>query len=104
VGRLRLIDFDQVSLSSLNRHAVATRADVGMPKAICLQVCSSFRADSSREISKDLLLAVPRSRTIWRPALVNLFCIVLAASVELGRRESVKETLPPTFRLHAFHI
>ncbi|CAL8471181.1 g10723 [Coccomyxa elongata] len=37
VGRLRLIDFDQVSLSSLNRHAVATRADVGMPKATCLQ-------------------------------------------------------------------
>lgn len=40
VGRLRLIDFDQVSLSSLNRHAVATRADVGMPKATCLQVCA----------------------------------------------------------------
>ncbi|XP_020675805.1 tRNA threonylcarbamoyladenosine dehydratase 2 [Dendrobium catenatum] len=37
VGRLLLVDFDQVSLSSLNRHAVATRADVGMPKAICLQ-------------------------------------------------------------------
>jgi len=32
VGRLRLIDFDQVTLSSLNRHAVATRADVGTPK------------------------------------------------------------------------
>ncbi len=37
VGRLRLIDFDQVTLSSLNRHAVATRADVGIPKATCLQ-------------------------------------------------------------------
>ncbi|CAM6109865.1 unnamed protein product [Calypogeia fissa] len=37
VGRLRLVDFDQVSLSSLNRHAVATRADVGMSKAVCLQ-------------------------------------------------------------------
>lgn len=37
VGKLRLIDFDQVSLSSLNRHAVATRADVGMSKAVCLQ-------------------------------------------------------------------
>mmetsp|Transcript_38670 Transcript_38670/g.95940 ORF Transcript_38670/g.95940 Transcript_38670/m.95940 type:complete len:482 (-) Transcript_38670:9-1454(-) len=36
VSRLRLIDFDQVSLSSLNRHAVATRADVGTPKADCL--------------------------------------------------------------------
>lgn len=37
VGKLRLIDFDQVSLSSLNRHAVATRADVGISKAVCLQ-------------------------------------------------------------------
>ena len=36
VGRLKLVDFDQVSLSSLNRHAVATRADVGLPKATCL--------------------------------------------------------------------
>ena len=29
VGRIRLIDFDQVTLSSLNRHATATRDDVG---------------------------------------------------------------------------
>ena len=27
----------QVSLSSLNRHAVATRADVGLPKATVLE-------------------------------------------------------------------
>lgn len=32
VGRLRLVDFDNVTLSSLNRHAVATRADVGISK------------------------------------------------------------------------
>lgn len=37
VGKLRLVDFDQVTLSSLNRHAVAVRADVGIPKATCLQ-------------------------------------------------------------------
>ncbi|VAI84845.1 unnamed protein product [Triticum turgidum subsp. durum] len=37
VGRLLLVDFDQVSLSSLNRHAVATREDVGTPKAYCLK-------------------------------------------------------------------
>lgn len=36
VGRLRLVDFDQVSLSSLNRHCLATRADVGIPKSTCL--------------------------------------------------------------------
>ncbi|CBJ33328.1 conserved unknown protein [Ectocarpus siliculosus] len=37
VKRLRVIDFDQVSLSSLNRHAVATWADVGLPKALVLK-------------------------------------------------------------------
>ncbi|XP_071913770.1 tRNA threonylcarbamoyladenosine dehydratase-like isoform X1 [Coffea arabica] len=37
VGRLLLVDFDQVSVSSLNRHAVATREDVGTPKALCLK-------------------------------------------------------------------
>ncbi|KAI1506030.1 hypothetical protein F5X99DRAFT_177872 [Biscogniauxia marginata] len=37
VSRVRLIDFDQVTLSSLNRHAVATLADVGSPKVQCLR-------------------------------------------------------------------
>jgi tRNA A37 threonylcarbamoyladenosine dehydratase len=36
VSHIRLIDFDQVTLSSLNRHAVATLADVGTPKVQCL--------------------------------------------------------------------
>jgi tRNA A37 threonylcarbamoyladenosine dehydratase len=36
VSRLRLVDFDQVTLSSLNRHAVAVREDVGTPKALCM--------------------------------------------------------------------
>ncbi|RKF84166.1 tRNA threonylcarbamoyladenosine dehydratase 2 [Golovinomyces cichoracearum] len=37
VSNIRLIDFDQVTLSSLNRHAVATLADVGIPKVTCLE-------------------------------------------------------------------
>ncbi|KAK2748904.1 hypothetical protein FQN57_007187 [Myotisia sp. PD_48] len=36
-GRIRLVDFDQVTLSSLNRHAVATLADVGTPKVHCIR-------------------------------------------------------------------
>lgn len=36
-SNIRLIDFDQVSLSSLNRHAVATLADVGTPKVECVR-------------------------------------------------------------------
>ncbi|KIM28523.1 hypothetical protein M408DRAFT_47445, partial [Serendipita vermifera MAFF 305830] len=37
VFKLRLIDFDYVTLSSLNRHATATRADVGIPKTQSLK-------------------------------------------------------------------
>ncbi|ORY83258.1 putative ThiF domain protein [Protomyces lactucae-debilis] len=37
VGKIRIIDFDQVTLSSLNRHAAATHDDVGSPKVIALQ-------------------------------------------------------------------
>lgn len=37
VAKIRLIDFDQVTLSSLNRHAVATLADIGTPKVDCVR-------------------------------------------------------------------
>ncbi|KAG7009387.1 hypothetical protein G7Y79_00002g005020 [Physcia stellaris] len=37
VSKIRLVDFDQVTLSSLNRHAVATLADVGTPKVHCVR-------------------------------------------------------------------
>jgi tRNA A37 threonylcarbamoyladenosine dehydratase len=36
VAKLRLIDFDYVTLSSLNRHATAALADVGTPKVQCI--------------------------------------------------------------------
>ncbi|KAF2157679.1 hypothetical protein K461DRAFT_264550 [Myriangium duriaei CBS 260.36] len=54
-GRLRIIDFDQVTLSSLNRHAVATLADVGAPKVACLrkrleQVAPWTRFDARNEL------------------------------------------------------
>ncbi|KAG8844329.1 hypothetical protein FRB96_003088 [Tulasnella sp. 330] len=39
VSNIRLIDFDMVTLSSLNRHAVATLADVGTPKVLA---CKRF--------------------------------------------------------------
>ncbi len=37
VSKIRLVDFDYVSLSSLNRHATATLADVGTPKVKCIE-------------------------------------------------------------------
>ncbi|KAI8391210.1 uncharacterized protein BYT42DRAFT_489889 [Radiomyces spectabilis] len=37
IGKIRIIDFDQVTLSSLNRHAVATLGDVGTPKVTAIK-------------------------------------------------------------------
>lgn len=37
VSKIRLVDFDYVTLSSLNRHATATLADVGTPKVKCVE-------------------------------------------------------------------
>jgi tRNA A37 threonylcarbamoyladenosine dehydratase len=55
VGRVRVVDFDQVTLSSLNRHALATLADVGTPKVHCVrkrleQVCPWARIDCRNEL------------------------------------------------------
>lgn len=36
VSKIRLIDFDYVTLSSLNRHATASLSDVGTPKVACV--------------------------------------------------------------------
>ena len=59
VGKIRLIDFDQVTLSSLNRHAVANRDDVGISKVECmkkhlLEILPSAQIDAISEMfSKD---------------------------------------------------
>ncbi|KAJ6545462.1 hypothetical protein B0H19DRAFT_1266895 [Mycena capillaripes] len=37
VSKIRLVDFDYVTLSSLNRHATATLPDVGTPKVKCIE-------------------------------------------------------------------
>ncbi|KAF5384387.1 hypothetical protein D9615_003399 [Tricholomella constricta] len=37
VSKIRLIDFDYVTLSSLNRHATAGLTDVGTPKVKCIE-------------------------------------------------------------------
>jgi len=55
VSRIRIIDFDQVTLSSLNRHALATLADVGTPKVHCVrkrleQICPWTRLDCRNEL------------------------------------------------------
>ncbi|KAF7317723.1 tRNA threonylcarbamoyladenosine dehydratase [Mycena kentingensis (nom. inval.)] len=57
VSHVRLIDFDYVTLSSLNRHATALLSDVGTPKVTC--VARTLR-DFARWIDVD-----PRVE-IWR--------------------------------------
>lgn len=37
VKRIRIVDFDRVSLSSLNRHSCAVRSDVSTSKVQCLK-------------------------------------------------------------------
>ena len=37
VKKIRIVDFDTVSLSSLNRHSFAVREDVGMLKVDCIR-------------------------------------------------------------------
>lgn len=54
VGALRLVDFDTVTWSSLNRHAVATPADVGRPKVdvsaeALLRIHPGVRIEARRE-------------------------------------------------------
>ena len=55
VGRIRVVDFDQVTLSSLNRHALATLADVGGSKVECVRkrleaIAPWVRVDARREL------------------------------------------------------
>ncbi|TMW60888.1 hypothetical protein Poli38472_000930 [Pythium oligandrum] len=60
VGRMRLIDFDNVTLSSLNRHAVATRADVGIPKVTAMK--------------KHLMETVPQCQIEDLPVMFDAAC------------------------------
>jgi tRNA A37 threonylcarbamoyladenosine dehydratase len=76
VRRLRLIDFDQVTLSSLNRHATASRLDVGTPKATAL--CAA-------------LLAIDGSADI--DARVCLFCAEAAADLLCGEPALVVDAI-----------
>ena len=72
VRRMRLVDFDQVTLSSLNRHATAVRADVGNSKAVALRN-ALLRIDPSCELEAIVSLfddAAAARLLAGRPALV----------------------------------
>jgi tRNA threonylcarbamoyladenosine dehydratase len=57
VEKIRVVDFDQVTLSSLNRHALATGSDVGSPKVQVVRkrlevVVPWVRIDAKNELLK----------------------------------------------------
>ena len=99
IGRLKLIDDDRVSLSSLNRHPVAGPADVGRLKteilaAWVMRVCpdTSVEGVAARVEADNLAELVPANERELFPVLVD--CIdsvpakvaLLAYGVEHGWR------------------
>ncbi len=53
IGRLRLIDYDEVSISSLNRHAIALARHVGIEKAELMhEWIESLGSETSVEVAK----------------------------------------------------
>lgn len=57
MSKIRLVDFDYVTLSSLNRHATAGLGDVGKPKVKCI-------AETLKKISR--WVEVDCRIDIWR--------------------------------------
>ena len=100
VRRLRLVDFDQVSLSSLNRHATAVRRDVGTPKARALR-------DQLLRIAPDAQAprCPCRAHCAARAGLSRLLSRCAGRGVRLtlqrgGRRPAPRRLARPRNRLH----
>jgi tRNA threonylcarbamoyladenosine dehydratase len=84
------VDFDYVTLSSLNRHATAVLSDVGTPKVKCIErTLKQFsrwaevdaRVDIWRKEEGGLLLdgydwVIGTPEYILRPTMVLIFCSV----------------------------
>lgn len=74
---LRLVDFDRVSLSSLNRHAVATRRDVGTSKVVACAAAFGRIAPGMRTDARDEMFTAEAAAVLLeaeaggaRPAMV----------------------------------
>ncbi|KAJ3006550.1 hypothetical protein HKX48_009590 [Thoreauomyces humboldtii] len=100
VERLRVVDFDQVSLSSLNRHAVATQADVGTAKSECLKehfgriapqvVVEAMNVLFSAEAADDLLAGNP-DYVLGEPSSGPLQ-LSMGLTAQCGRRQTASIT------------
>ncbi|KAI0218051.1 hypothetical protein L0F63_006912, partial [Massospora cicadina] len=74
VFQIRVIDFDQVTLSSLNRHASATREDVGIPKVIAIKRHIKRFAPSVKVDARMSYSTLFRLRACWKVRLRGLWC------------------------------
>lgn len=57
MSKIRIIDFDQVTLSSLNRHATAGLSDVGTKKVECVarvlkKICGWVQVETVNDLWK----------------------------------------------------
>ncbi|CAD6902561.1 unnamed protein product [Tilletia controversa] len=68
ISHLRLIDFDQVSLSSLNRHACATLADVGRAKVtVCQEKFAAIAPWATVDVCNELFSGTDAPRLLTSP-------------------------------------
>eukprot|EP00929_Paragymnodinium_shiwhaense_P052819 TRINITY_DN26452_c0_g1_i1.p1 TRINITY_DN26452_c0_g1~~TRINITY_DN26452_c0_g1_i1.p1 ORF type:complete len:1233 (-),score=191.62 TRINITY_DN26452_c0_g1_i1:177-3875(-) len=67
IKRLRLVDFDRVSLSSLNRHAVASRRDVGIPKVVACANAFRCIAPGCSIDARDAMFNAEATETLLGP-------------------------------------
>ncbi len=93
VGRIRLVDFDKVTASGLNRHAVAGLADVGRPKvevvgeklrAIAPEIEVEEQAVFFHEETVDQLLGADLDQVVDAIDSFTPKVVLLATCVERG--------------------
>ncbi|KAJ1444349.1 hypothetical protein M885DRAFT_627207 [Pelagophyceae sp. CCMP2097] len=95
VAYLRIVDFDHVSLSSLNRHAVAALKDVGTPKASTMRDAIRGVAPFVTVDARNLMLTKQTAEELLGGGLdlvvdaiddVETKAVLLATCVRLGLR------------------
>lgn len=103
MGKIRIIDFDQVSLSSLNRHATAVQADVGTPKVIAMkkafrQVAPWVQVDARVELfqednAEELLSGKHKNIEIHQHLFISVFSLLTIHICAIGNPDYVVDAI-----------
>ncbi|CEL95685.1 unnamed protein product [Vitrella brassicaformis CCMP3155] len=64
VGHIRIVDFDRVSLSSLNRHACATRREVGLSKTEAIRRCIHAISPHTKVDARETLFELSQAESL----------------------------------------